>query len=187
VNKRENVLQISQELSGQWTIPVLLAIEDSGGRFTPLQRILQIAPARLSDNLKRMSESGLIVHLTPYERHHPLLPEYVLTEKGKLYREAAKTILQAETDIGIGRLSAKAWNIPVLLALELEIERFQEIRLALQHVTPRMLSIRLDELNTNGLIGKLITEMPRPSYLYQLSGYVKKPIHQLSSHLTSLF
>jgi DNA-binding HxlR family transcriptional regulator len=186
VNKKNSVFQIIQELSGQWIIPVLLALDDCGGRFTPLQRELEIAPTRLSDNLKRMCETGLIVHLSPYERHHPLLPEYILTEKGKLYREAAKTIQRAETDIGIGRLSAKAWNIPVLLALELEYERFQEIRLVLPQVTPRMLSMRLDELNTNGLIGKHITEIPRPSYLYQLSGYVKKPLHQLSSDLSSL-
>jgi DNA-binding HxlR family transcriptional regulator len=133
-----------------------------------------------------MIESGLIEHLSPFERHHPLLPEYVLTEKGRLYRDAAKTIQQAEADIGYGRLSAKAWNIPVLLALNFEYERFQEIRLVLQQITPRMLSIRLDELNTDGLINKIISEHPRLSFLYRLSEHIKKPVHHLSVDLSSL-
>jgi DNA-binding HxlR family transcriptional regulator len=187
LSKRDNVLRISQELSGQWIIPVLLALEDCGGRFTPLQRYLETTPARLSDNLKRMIEVDLIQHLSPFERHHPLFPEYVLTEKGRLYREAAKSIQQAEADIGYGRLSSKAWSIPILLALDFQYERFQEIRLVLQQVTPRMLSIRLDELNADGLIDKLISEQPRLSFLYRLAEHIKKPIHHLSLDLSSSF
>jgi DNA-binding HxlR family transcriptional regulator len=186
VNKVDRVIHISQELSGQWTIPVLLALEACGGRFTPLQRQLETAPARLSDNLSRMIVSGLIQHLSPHERHHPLFPEYVLTEKGCLYREAAKKVQIAENEIGAGRLSSKAWNIPILLALGFEYNRFQEIRLALQQITPRMLSMRLDELNSDGLIGKIISEQPRLSFLYQLSEHMKKPVHQLSVDLSTL-
>jgi hypothetical protein len=115
-----------------------------------------------------------------------LLPEYVLTEKGRLYREAAKTIQYTESDIGVGRLSAKAWNIPVLLALENGYERFQEIRLALQPVTPRMLSMRLDELNTGNIIRKHVSVQPRPSFLYRLAEDMKNPVHQLSVDLVSL-
>ncbi|MEF3305282.1 winged helix-turn-helix transcriptional regulator [Paenibacillus sp. GYB003] len=180
------ILQITHELSGQWTIPVLLALENCGGRFTPLQQQLAIAPARLSDNLKRMCISGLIQHISPHERRHPLLPEYVLTEKGRLYREAARSVQLAEANIGYGRLSAKAWNVPVLLALDFKYERFQEIRLALQHVTPGILSARLDELNTDGLVNKVVTEHPRPSFLYRLNGFAKKPVHQLAADLFSL-
>jgi DNA-binding HxlR family transcriptional regulator len=133
-----------------------------------------------------MIEGDLIEHLSPFERHHPLLPEYVLTEKGRLYREAAKTVQEAENMIGAGRLSAKAWNIPILLAIGFDYNRFQEIRLTLQKITPRMLSMRLDELNSDGLIGKMVSEQPRLSFLYQLSGHIKKPIHQLSVDLSSL-
>jgi DNA-binding HxlR family transcriptional regulator len=186
LSKQDHVLRISQELSGQWTVPILLTLEECGGRFTPLQRQLESAPARLSENLKRMIELGLIEHLSPYERHHPLLPEYVLTEKGRLYREAAKTIQFTESHIGSGRLSAKAWNIPILLALENGYERFQEIRLALQPVTPRMLSLRLDELNTENLVRKIVSVQPRPSFLYRIDDHVRNPVHQLSVDLVSL-
>jgi len=186
LDKESFALQVTQELSGQWTLPILLELENCGGRFTPLQRKLGIAPTRLSDNLRRMSELGLIQHLSSYQRHHPLFPEYTLTDKGMVYREAAKSIDQAETEIGRGRLSAKAWSIPVLLTLDLGYHRFQEIRRVLDPITPRMLSTRLDELSTEGLIYKFLSEQPRPSFLYQLSEGIKRPVHQLCIELISL-
>lgn len=186
MNKENLVLQLSQELSGRWTIPILLSLESSGGRFTPLQNQLEIAPARLSDNLKQMIGFGLIRHLSPYERRHPLLPEYKLTDKGKFYREAAKAIRNAEAEIGHGFLSAKAWNIPVLMALHFQYARFQDIRRALQQVTPRMLSTRLDELHVENLIFKHITDQPRPSFLYELSNRTEKPVDRLTTDLYSL-
>jgi DNA-binding HxlR family transcriptional regulator len=180
------VLQIAQELSGQWTLPILLTLEDFGGRYTPLQRQLGIAPTRLSDNLRRMIELGLVEHLSTYERHHPLFPEYRLTDKGRMYREAAKAIDLADKDIGHGRLSAKAWNIPVLLSLDFGHHRFQEIRMILKQVTPRMLSLRLNDLAGNGTIIKQISEQPRPSFVYDLSEFAKRPVHQLYASLCAL-
>lgn len=186
LSKEHIVLRMSQEVSGRWTVPILLALEASGGRFTPLQNQLSITPARLSNNLKQMAEAGLIQHLSPYERRHPLLPEYLLTEKGKLYREIARTIRSAEADIGHGALSAKAWNIPILLALHMGYDRFQDIRKTLQHATPRILSTRLDELNAEDLIRKQISEQPRPSFMYGLSAQTVKPVDRMAVDLFSL-
>ncbi|WP_256975873.1 winged helix-turn-helix transcriptional regulator [Paenibacillus agaridevorans] len=173
-------------MSGQWTVPLLLEVEPSGGRFTPLQNRLQITPARLSDNLKRMAEHGLLRHLSPLERRHPALPEYVLTEKGLLLRDAAKAVQSAEGMLGYGRLSAKAWNLPLLLALHYEHTRFQDIRFALGQVTPRMLSGRLDELQLIGAVDKSIAELPRPAYIYLLHQDSKPPVRRLAADLSSL-
>lgn len=164
----------------------MLALESCRGRFTPMQNQLQIAPARLSDNLKRMAEHGLLQHLSAYERRHPALPEYVLTEKGLLYKEAAKAFQHTEAELGFGRLSAKAWNVPILLALHYEHERFQEIRHALQFVTPRMLSTRLSELHDLGAVNKQLEEQPRPTYLYQLQHESQRPVKQLALDLASI-
>lgn len=180
------ILQLSQELSGQWTVPILLAMERSRGRFTPLQHELQITPGRLSDNLKRMTANGLLKHLSPHERRHPALPEYVLTDYGRLLREAAAAQWEAEQALGYGRLSAKAWNFPVLLALHYKHERFQQIRHALQEVTPRMLSIRLDELHDLGAVNKQLEEEPRPTFLYHLHGEAQPSIRQLATDLSSI-
>lgn len=93
-------------------MPILLALESNGGRFTPLQKKLDIAPFRLSANLKKMVADGLLHHLAPSERRHPLLPEYVLTEKGQLHREAARAVQLSEEQIGHGRLSDKIPVVP---------------------------------------------------------------------------
>ncbi len=151
-----------------------------------MQNRLQIAPARLSDNLKRMEEQGLLRHLSPLERRHPALPEYLLTEKGLLLREAAGAVQAAEGDLGYGRLSAKAWNIPLLLALHYEHARFQDIRFAMGQVTPRMLSARLDELHGIGAVDKSVVEVPRPSFLYMLHQEVRPPVGRMAADLTSL-
>lgn len=110
------IVHITKELSGRWTIPILLSLEESGGRFTPLKNNLQIAPSRLSSNLKMMTEAGLVQHLSPFERNHPLLPEYQLTEKGRFMKEAALVISSSEHQMSRGFLAAKAWNWPVLIA-----------------------------------------------------------------------
>lgn len=165
---------------------MLLAIDSCRGRFTPMQRQLEITPARLSDNLKRMADSGLLKHLSPHERRHPALPEYLLTEKGLRLREAALALQSAEHGLGYGRLSARAWSVPVLLALHFEHERFQDIRLALQPVTPRMLSTRLDELHTIGAVDKQLAEQPRPSFFYHLHHQAKRPVGQLAVDLKSI-
>lgn len=179
-------METAQELSGQWTAPILLAMDASRGRFTPLQHELQIAPARLSDNLKRMAESGVLKHLSPQERRHPALPEYVLTEKGLLLREAARAQQETEKELGYGRLSAKAWSMPVLLALHYNHERFQQLSRALIQVTPRMLSARLDELNGLGAVLKQLDEQPRPSFFYRLHRESQPPLRRLAANLETI-
>lgn len=179
-------LLMAQELSGQWVIPILFHIEACGGRFTPLQHRLNVAPARLSDNLKRLTQRNLIKHLSPLERRHPLLPEYVVTEHGQAYRQAAKAIREAEALLEQGRLSAKAWNVPVLLALCFGHERFQELRFALRNITPRMLSTRLEELQAAGLVDKRLETAPRPAYVYELHHSAKPVLDQLAGELSAL-
>lgn len=186
MNKEQRVLRLSRELTGQWTLPILLALEENGGRFTPMQNKLNIAPSRLSANLKKMVEDGLLLHLSLGDRRHPLLHEYVLTEKGRLYREAARAVQLSEQRIGQGRLSDKVWGIPILLSLNFNHSRFQEIRQSLEGITPRILSLRLQEFHKDGLICKEIMGEPRPSFMYLLEKNVKPPVQQLSLDLASL-
>lgn len=186
MSKKEEVLKLSRELTGQWTLPLLLSLDERGGRFTPLQNKLGIAPSRLTANLKKMIADGLLIHLSPQERRHPLLPEYVLTDKGRLHREAARAVQLSEEQIGHGRLSDKAWGLSVLLTLNFNHERFQDIRQSLTGITPRQLSLRLHDFHDGGLIHKQVSEEPRPSFLYRLEQPVQQPIHRLSIDLASL-
>lgn len=103
-----------------------------------------------------------------------------------LLREAARAAQAAEGELGYGRLSAKAWNIPLLLALHYEHARFQDIRFAMGQVTPRMLSARLDELHGIGAVDKSIVAAPRPSFLYLLQQDARPPVKRMAVDLTSL-
>ncbi|MFC6651206.1 MULTISPECIES: winged helix-turn-helix transcriptional regulator [Paenibacillus] len=184
--KKEEILKLSRELTGQWTLPILLSLDERGGRFTPLQNKLGIAPSRLTANLKKMIADGLLIHLSPQDRRHPLLPEYVLTDKGRLHREAARAVQLSEQKIGQGRLSDRAWGLSVLLTLNFNNERFEDIRKSLTGITPRQLSLRLHDFHDGGLVCKQLSEEPRPSFCYRLGQPVQQPIHRLSIDLASL-
>ncbi|MBM7675467.1 winged helix-turn-helix transcriptional regulator [Gracilibacillus alcaliphilus] len=180
------MIHITKELSGRWNIPILLSLDESGGRFTPLKNMLQISPSRLSSNLKTMKETGLIQQLSPFERNHPLLPEYKLTEKGHFLKEAALIISNAEHQLQQGFLAAKAWNWPILIALYHQYHEFNAIRQLLQTVTPRILSKRLSELHEKGIVEKTLITDPTPKYTYALGVDSESIIQSTNSKLTAL-
>lgn len=180
------IIHITKELSGRWTIPILLSLNESGGRFTPLKNALQISPSRLSNNLKAMTEAGFIQHLSPFERNHPLLPEYKLTDRGRFLKEAALIISSAEQQLDQGFLAAKAWNWPVLIALYHQYHEFNAIRQLLGTVTPRILSKRLGELYEKGLVEKTLITEPAPKYTYALGMNVESIIRSVDRKLCAL-
>lgn len=186
MDRSVQIVQITKELSGRWTIPILLSLDKSGGRFTPLKNALQISPSRLSSNLKMMTESGLVQHLSPFGRNHPLLPEYQLTEKGRFMKEAALVISSSEHQLGSGFLAAKAWNWPVLIALYYQYHEFNAIRQLLQTATPRILSTRLGELDEEDLVEKTLITDPSPKYTYALSTDTEPIIRITDSNLSAL-
>lgn len=180
------MVDITKELSGRWTIPILVTLEKSGGRFTPLKNTLQIAPSRLSSNLKTMTESGLVQQISPFERNHPLLPEYELTEKGRFMKEAALIISHSESQLGVGFLAAKAWNWPVLMALYHNYHEFNSIRQLLQTATPRILSTRLSELHEGSLVDKILTVDPSPKYTYALNSRTEPTLEIVNRELLGI-
>ncbi len=180
------LLELSKDISGRWTIPILLSISLNGDRFTPLQTKTGAAPARLSENLKRMCQAGLIKHISPYERRHPLLPEYILTEKGVLYREAAIAINKAAERINSVDLLYKQWNLPIMFSILNNKDRFQEIKNELQIITPKMLSGRLSMLKEQNMVDKAILSVTPIISSYSLTGMSYKPIKNLAADILSI-
>jgi DNA-binding HxlR family transcriptional regulator len=186
MDQAAQMVDITKLLSGKWTIPILLSIDKSGGRFTPLKNALQIAPSRLSENLKMMIEKGFIQHLSPFERNHPLLPEYQLTDKGQFMKEAALVISSAEQQLDRGFLAAKAWNWPVLIILHYNYHEFNSILKFLHTATPRILSTRLTELHEKDLVEKILITDPTLKYTYDLSARADSIIHITNQELSAL-
>lgn len=182
-----HLVYITRELSGRWTIPILLQLEETGGRFTPLKNKLQISPSRLSNNIKIMTESGLIHYIPPHERHHPLLPEYRLTEKGQLMKEAAKVLEEAETKLNRGFLAAKKWNWPILVTISNGQNRFNEIRATLDTATPKIVSTRLSELNEMELVDKKLLIEEKPKHIYTLNQLTAPILEVTNQNLLTIF
>ncbi|TSB45959.1 winged helix-turn-helix transcriptional regulator [Alkalicoccobacillus porphyridii] len=187
MNQAVQLVNITRDLSGKWMIPILLNVESSGGRFTPLKNALQIAPSRLSDNLIVMCTAGLIQQQSPFERNHPLLPEYKLTEKGLFMKEAALVLSHSEEQLNKGFLAGKAWNWPVLIALYYEYHEFNSIRRLLDKPTPRIISTRLNQLHNQELVEKELISKPRPKFNYLLSKEARPILQMTNQNLSGLF
>ncbi|GAK14382.1 helix-turn-helix domain-containing protein [Geomicrobium sp. JCM 19039] len=163
------IVTISKQLSGRWTLPILLHIRTEGDRFSPLQKRLQISPSRLSSNLQSLINEGVLHHIRAEDRHHPLFPEYTLTDKGRFLKEAAHILSASEQQLNVGSLSQKAWNWPILMAIHHHCSRFNEIRGLLHTATPRILSTRLQELKEINIVSKTVVLHPTPASSYTLS------------------
>lgn len=151
-----------------------------------MQHRLDVSPSRLSENLKKLESKGIVKHLSPYERRHPLLPEYQLSEKGLFLQEASRAIHLAEQELERGFLAEKLWNWPVLLALYHEYTRFGMIRKLLPEATPRILSARIDELHESGLVDRWMEASPRPGFTYALESGSKPVIRKMEADLLTL-
>jgi len=173
-------------MAGRWVVPILLAMQEEGERFTPLQQRLGISPARLSENLKALRELGIVLHLNPYERRHPLLPEYILTETGKLLREVAAAVRLTETKLSVSSLLTKRWNFPVLFSLLNGASRFTDIKQELPLITPKMLSTRLSDLQGNELVDKAVIVTPQLAHIYVLREVADEPIRTLADDILSI-
>ncbi len=163
-------------LSGKWVIPILLTIDKKGDRFTPLQNRLGITPGRLSDNLQKLKNLGLIHHLEPLERRHPLLPEYQLTSKGTLYRELSMKVESLSLQLDTRIIIEKKWRLSVMLLIYRGDHKFIEIKKALNNVTSKTLSSCLTELQEINYVTKNVIKLTPIEVEYRLNKDLIKDI-----------
>ena len=154
--------EVSLATAGRWIIPLLAAMaKEPGSRFGALVRRLQISRSVLSATLLILEEQGWMVR--HHGHGHPLRPEYMLTPAGRrLARWSAGIVVERNRNLipdGLGR-----WSLPVLLALSFSPKRFSSLQRDLAPITPRALSLGLQQLVGWGLVEHL----PAARY-YQLT------------------
>lgn len=170
-----------QMLTGKWTMPTLVAIGRRGNRFTPLLHSLSIAPSRLTDNLQWLIDQGYVHHLDPSEKRHPALPEYKLTTLGIEKLSLAEKILTLDKKSNKEFLYLKPWVLPISIALYKNQNRFSEIKFFLKNITPKMLSLRLEELVNQKIIEKKVSVAEKVYVYYELKSDCKAIIEDLIS------
>jgi DNA-binding HxlR family transcriptional regulator len=155
----------------RWSLPILAELHrDNGTKFVTLVQRLKISRDALSRTLDALTQLGLIKRNTGYG--HPLRPEYILTTSGKQIGQDALELLNhlqqleaANTDsLNIG---LKKWTLPILHAIHQHINRFSSLRETLPSLSPRALTLTLQDLEH-------LTWLTRQDGSYELSSIGQK-------------
>lgn len=144
----------------RWNIPVIAELYASeGAKFISLVMKLGISRSVLSSTLKQLNTDGFVIPNPGYG--HPLRPEYILTEPGKIVAAFCRELVRSVRSRGEEILLQSKWALPVLIALGSNELRFTELKTLLAPVTSRALSEELKKLADLGCIDRnILGEFP---------------------------
>jgi len=139
----------------RWALPVLAHVtRHRGCKFVTLTRQLGVAPPGLKRALARLAELDLVVRNPGYG--HPMRPEYVLGALGERAGALATEIDDWVQAAQLGGEVLKKWQLPVLAALEPDVQRFGAVRRVLPTATPRALTLALKGNAGLGLVARTV-------------------------------
>jgi DNA-binding HxlR family transcriptional regulator len=142
----------------RWAAPVLAELErQQGSRFAALVGILGLSRESLRRTLAALISLGLVERNPGYG--HPLRPEYKLAPKGEEVAARCRRLLEALGDER--EVALRKWSLPVLVALR-RTSRFSELRDELPGITPRALALALKDLQSAGLVKRIVDEDAYP-------------------------
>lgn len=154
--------------AGRWLIPLLaLAGERDGLRFAEAVRRLGLARGIAHSSLDTLVEGGWLFRNPGHG--HPLRPEYLLTSRGQEGAEWCVRVMQARDQIGLVPTGLTRWTLPLVSELAQGEARFSRLRVSLEPVSPRALSLTLKSAIGSGLIDRRLEESFPPTPLYALS------------------
>lgn len=155
--------------ASRWAIPVLaLLSRERGSRFAVIERRFGLSRHSLTRTLAYLREQGWVAPNPGYG--HPLRPEYVLTEAGRTIGAACERIEDARTRLGLEAPDLSRWTLPIAARLGSEWTRFGALRSRLDPVTPRALSLTLQQMIGQDLVRRRLEERFPPVPLYGLTG-----------------
>lgn len=147
---------------GRWLIPVLAAMaNESGSRFSILERRLGVSKSVLSGTLDRLETEGWISRNPGHG--HPLRPEYLLTGPGRGVAAWCEGIIAQRQALGLDAGLLGRWSLPLIAEIGSERKRFSVLQRGLKPISPRALSLELTSLCGVSLIDRA------PGPLYRLT------------------
>lgn len=155
--------------SHRWLVPLLADLAaHKGARFVELLYRLELP----RDSCKRTLDAAAAIGWVQRNpgHGHPLRPEYILTEAGKVAAARAATIAEAQQEIGLPPGAATRWGLPLVVGIGMGHDRFNALSRLLAPATPRALSQGLTALGNHGLVVREVLDARPPSSRYDLTG-----------------
>ena len=154
---------------GRWTVPVLaLLAEEKGARFARLVGVLGLPRDSLVHTLAQLGAAGWVVRNPGHG--HPLRPEYLLTPEGERVGAVCARMMAVRRRLDLPATSLPRWSLPIIGRLEEgDRRRFTDLRNALAPVTPRALSLNLQQMVAGRLVERQVEQSYPPVPLYGLA------------------
>jgi DNA-binding HxlR family transcriptional regulator len=166
--RRGEAARLAAFFHHRWAAPVLAELERSrGARFSPLARRLGVG----RDSLRRTVDALLAggwARRNP-GHGHPLRPEYVTTPAGARLGRAVGELLAALRAPGLEDAALRKWWMPLVHAIGPDEKRFSELLQALPGLTPRALALALRDLDSAGLLRRVVVGEWPPRSAYRLT------------------
>jgi len=149
------------KLTGRAWAPTLLALMARGvpGRQAVLLARAGAPRSAFAGSMARLIEMRLVQRNPGHG--HPLRPEYVLTDAGRVAGAAMMGALSPGLQAGTLNLMRRTWSLPVLGALR-QPSHFGQIATRLSPVTDRALSQSLKALENAELVTRIVRSELRP-------------------------
>ena len=158
----------------RWAAPVLAELDrQRGSRFAALVGILGLSRESLRRTLDALIALGLVARNPGYG--HPLRPEYKLTPAGAPVARRCARLLDALGDRR--EIALNKWSLPVLVALR-RTGRFSELRDELPGITPRALALALKDLQSAGLVERIVDEDAYPPTVRYAATRAARPLQR---------
>ena len=130
--------------SGRWLMPILAQMSrEDGSRFSVLLRTLAVSRSVLSRHLAVLETFGWIERNPGHG--HPLRPEYRLSPSGVAVAAWCDGVMRQRERLGLEHGALGRWTLPLVRELQPGSRRFADLERALAPVTPRALSLTLQQ------------------------------------------
>ena len=167
------VERLAELFHHRWAAPVLSDLERTdGSKFVTLVHRLGVSRDSLRHTLDSLIRRGWVRRNPGHG--HPLRPEYILTRSGTRPARWCSRVMSLFSRLGVEDVDLRKWSMPVSFAVLGGKNRFSQIRTYVPGLTPRALAITLKELQSAGLLRRVITEGFPPATRYEFTELGRK-------------
>lgn len=151
----------------RWSVPITAHLHRDGPKtFAQLARELAASRDTLAGTLSRMEENGVITRVGAQRPTWDLTP--IGREVGAACIAAVHAVNQAEIP-GLLSLALRKWPMLVLIAIGRGGSRYNELKNMLPGITARALALALKDLQSHGIVNRLVEDGYPPAAVYSLT------------------